>query len=136
MPSSRFVRRVAVTAVAVLSGAVFSVSAWAHAHLQQSVPAADAEVAAPQRIELHFNEKLIERFAKVSVVALEPGNNGPADKAPGKPVDGVTISLGADGQAVLATPAQPLPAGRYRVEWRVVSADTHPVKGQFVFTVK
>ncbi len=32
-------------------------------------------------------------------------------------------------------PLPPLGAGRYRVEWRVLSADGHPVSGAFHFTI-
>ncbi|HIP79781.1 MAG TPA: copper resistance protein CopC [Kiloniellaceae bacterium] len=32
-------------------------------------------------------------------------------------------------------PLPPLGAGRYRVEWRVLSADGHPVSGVFDFTI-
>lgn len=106
-------------------------AAWAHAHLQQSVPAANAAVAAPARIELRFNEALVERFAKVTLQFL-----GADGKAQPQDIDGVALAFADDKRGVIATPAQPLPTGRYRVLWRVVSADTHPIKGQFEFTVK
>ncbi|WP_420346127.1 copper resistance CopC family protein [Pelagibius sp.] len=32
-------------------------------------------------------------------------------------------------------PLPPLEAGQYRVEWRVLSADGHPVSGAFSFTI-
>src|SRR5699024_10824890 len=31
--------------------------------------------------------------------------------------------------------ADDLPAGEYSVDWRVVSADGHPISGEFTFTV-
>lgn len=39
-----------------------------------------------------------------------------------------------DVHALIASPAL-LPSGAYRVVWRIVSADGHPVDGDFVFTV-
>lgn len=32
--------------------------------------------------------------------------------------------------------AQPLQAGSYKVNWQAVSADTHKVKGSFIFEVR
>lgn len=29
-----------------------------------------------------------------------------------------------------------VPAGTYRVDWRAVSSDTHPITGNYTFTVK
>jgi methionine-rich copper-binding protein CopC len=36
---------------------------------------------------------------------------------------------------MLITPAQPLPPGSYRVDWRAVSSDTRPVTGSISFEV-
>jgi hypothetical protein len=38
-------------------------------------------------------------------------------------------------QAVLRVSLQPLAPGRYRVEWRVTSVDTHSSKGDYTFRV-
>ena len=41
------------------------------------------------------------------------------------------------GQAkVIVKFAEPLQAGSYKVNWQAVSADTHKVKGSFVFEVR
>lgn len=121
----------AAAACGVLAAGLSAPAAWAHAHLQESVPAADAAVASAERIELRFSEPLIERFAKVTLSFLgADGQSAPAE------VQGVALSFAAGGRGVIATPAQPLRPGRYQVAWRVVSTDTHPVKGQFRFTVK
>jgi hypothetical protein len=54
---------------------------------------------------------------------------GPAGQAQtGKPV----LSLNTITQRLRAGS----PAGRYKVAWRVTSADGHPVTGQFSFTAK
>ncbi len=51
-------------------------------------------------------------------------------------VGGVTSSVGADGSTLVLTPAKPLMAGTYRIDWHVVSSDTHRITGQQAFTVR
>ncbi|MNW18501.1 Copper resistance protein C precursor [compost metagenome] len=46
------------------------------------------------------------------------------------------VSGGSDPKTMLITPASPLPAGTYKVEWRAVSSDTHPITGNVTFKVK
>ena len=60
---------------------------------------------------------------------------------PGMPNHGAmkinaSVAGASDGKTMIITPASPLVAGDYRVEWRAVSSDTHPVKGSFTFQVK
>lgn len=128
---TRFTRSSALAVCCLLAGGLSAPAVWAHTHLQQSAPAADAAVSAPEHIELRFTEVVIERFAKLTLQFL--GSDG---RAQPQDVAGVKLSLSADQQGLIATPEQPLAPGRYRVQWRVVSADTHPVKGKFEFTVK
>jgi methionine-rich copper-binding protein CopC len=37
---------------------------------------------------------------------------------------------------MLVTPLTPLSAGTYKVEWRAVSSDTHPITGNVTFKVQ
>jgi methionine-rich copper-binding protein CopC len=46
------------------------------------------------------------------------------------------ISAGNDPKTMLVTPLDPLPVGTYKVEWRAVSSDTHPITGNVMFKVK
>jgi methionine-rich copper-binding protein CopC len=46
------------------------------------------------------------------------------------------VSGGSDPKAMLITPLSPLPAGTYKVDWRAVSSDTHPITGNVTFKVK
>lgn len=95
-----------------------------HATLISSEPAASSRVASsPRRVRLVFSEPIEGTLARVALVT--------AGEAP--------VSLAAAGdptnvRAVVA-PVDSLAPGSYRVEWRVVSADGHPVSGTFVFTV-
>lgn len=96
--------------------------AWAHSRLLQTVPAVSTTVTAPvSEVTLTFNEHVHQQFSVVVV-------SGPG---------GVSYS---DGHVqvvddVVHQKVYPLRSGSYTVEWRVVSADTHPVQGTFGFTV-
>lgn len=107
--------------VLVLSAAA---PATAHAALVSVSPADGEQVVAtgPLTVSLTFTEAIDPAFATVvvvdaseAVVAAEPTR-----------VDGATVS-----QVMQAVPA----AGEYRVRFRVVSADGHPVDGESGFTV-
>ncbi|WP_256563534.1 MULTISPECIES: copper resistance protein CopC [unclassified Pseudomonas] len=38
--------------------------------------------------------------------------------------------------SMVIAPASPLTAGTYKVDWRAVSSDTHPITGSMTFKVK
>ncbi len=100
--------------------------ACAHAHLTASQPAANATVAAPKQLTLRFSEKLNPRFSGVSVTMPQMGNVAAA----------VRVSYSADGLTLIATPAEPMSAGAYKVSWHAVTADTHRTQGAYTFTVR
>lgn len=114
--------------VALLTAVVFTVlgvpqTAWAHNALVSSSPGDGRTVATPpESIVLTFNEPAIKTGTKVLVT-------GP---------DGAVAA--GDPQLVDNTVEQALrpglPAGEYTVEWRVTSADGHPINGEFSFTVR
>ncbi len=104
-----------------------SAGAFAHAHLQQPLPAAGSEVeASPQALTLNFSEGIETQFSGVTLT-------GPQQK---------TITLGKpvrsdSNKAQLTVPVeQALTPGEYTVDWHVVSVDGHKTKGQYTFTVK
>ena len=101
-------------------------AASAHTHLTGSDPAANATVAAPRQLTLHFSEKLNPRFSGVTVTMAQMNNMAVATK----------VSVAQDGKTLIATPKQPLSAGAYTVSWRAVSADTHRMQGSYSFTVR
>lgn len=47
-----------------------------------------------------------------------------------------SVSGANDGKTITITPTQALQPGDYRVEWRAVSWDTHPITGNLSFKVK
>lgn len=110
-----------------LAGCLTSAGAFAHAHLQQPLPAAGSEVeASPQALTLNFSEGIETQFSGVTLT-------GPQHK---------TITLGKpvrsdSNKAQLTVPVeQALTPGEYTVDWHVVSVDGHKTKGQYTFTVK
>jgi methionine-rich copper-binding protein CopC len=103
--------------------AVFLASAAsAHSLLLASVPAAETVVASPPAITLRFNNR-VEK--KLSQIRLVPAQGSPR-----------VLPVRTDGAVdTLEAPLPPLPPGRYRVEWRVLSTDGHVVSGVFAFRV-
>ena len=95
-----------------------------HATLVSSEPAANSHLASPPtRVRLVYSEPVEGKLAKVTIV--------PATGTP------IVLHAGADPRDVHAViaPVDALGAGSYKVQWRVVSADGHPVDGTFSFTV-
>jgi methionine-rich copper-binding protein CopC len=101
--------------------ALTAAPASAHTALTSASPEKDATVAAPSEIVLTYTDPV--RLPRV-VVTDASG----AQHQAGSPraVDN-KVTQAVDGA---------LPAGKYTVGWRVVSADGHPVEGTYTFTVK
>ncbi|HGM5551235.1 TPA: copper homeostasis periplasmic binding protein CopC [Pseudomonas putida] len=113
------------------SGLLLSSLAQAHPKLLSSTPAEGADGAAPDKIELHFSENLLTQFSGAKLVMTEmPGMAHSPMPMKAK------VSAGSDPKSMLVTPLAPLPAGTYKVEWRAVSSDTHPITGNVTFKVK
>lgn len=127
MPTSR---RLAVMWFG-LAALLLSGSALAHPKLISSTPADKAVGAAPRSIQLTFSETLMPQFsaADVMITAMPGMAMAPAKVA-------TAVATGTDGQTLVVTPTRPLTRGSYRVDWRVVSVDTHAVKGSITFEVK
>ncbi|MCC2333672.1 copper resistance CopC family protein [Cellulomonas wangsupingiae] len=122
-PRARAARRTAALAALVLLLTALGASpAAAHNTLRSTDPADGSTVAtAPAQVTLTFDQPATELGTQVVVT-------GP---------DGAVLSAGA-AQLVDASVVQPLvaelPAGTYTVDWRVTSADGHPLSGAFTFT--
>ncbi|PLC38470.1 CopC domain-containing protein YobA [Klebsiella aerogenes] len=117
----------ALYAAVFLSAMLTTASAFAHAHLQQQIPAADSTVSvSPQALTLTFSEGVELSFSGVTL-------SGPQNK----PVATGKLARSDGNKAQLTLPLnEPLAAGEYTVEWHVVSVDGHKTKGQYHFSVK
>jgi methionine-rich copper-binding protein CopC len=114
-----------IVAAAVFFALACAVSpAAAHSLLLESAPAANSTVdAAPSVLRLRFNNRIEKRLSRVRLVD-ERGQTH-------------DLSVAADGAAdQLIAGVPPVTAGRYRVEWQVLSTDGHVVTGRFTFRVK
>ncbi|GAA1489115.1 copper resistance CopC family protein [Brachybacterium sacelli] len=111
-------------ALALTVVALLPLPAQAHDTLIESDPV-DGETLAtsPEAITLTYSADVLEVSPVVRI----------AD-ADGETVAEVTPTV--DGPAVTAELEEPLPAGDYSVQWRVVSSDGHPIEGSFAFTVE
>lgn len=117
-----------ISGAVLASGLLLASLAQAHTSLIESVPAADAQVAAPEQIDLVFNERLVTRASRLELNIL--GDQGTDEK-----VEHFDLEFINDGKTLRAKLQQPLAAGLYRVAWHAVGNDNHPVTGEFSFTV-
>lgn len=107
-----------------LPGRPVATSVALHARLVASTPAAgDTLRSAPPYVRLLFSEPVEAGLARIRVVA-----------AGGSTIDLDPRPDPADVRAIAAR-VPSIGSGGYRVLWRVVSADGHPVEGDFVFFV-
>ncbi len=112
-----------LAALAAVVALVFAAPAAAHSAAVSSSPADGASVdRSPGTVSVTFNEDLRPAFAELKVVG--PDGNFWQQGEP--TVQGRTVSV----------PVNELgPVGEYKVNFRVTSADGHPVQGQRVFTL-
>ena len=100
-------------------------AAFAHAILQESTPSNNSVVrTSPKTVSLRFNEAVETAFGSIRVYDCSGGR-----------VDSGKI-LRPSKDSVAVTIDRRLAKGTYTVTWRVISADSHPVAGAFVFNVK
>lgn len=113
------------------AGLITSLSASAHPKLLSSAPTAGAQGAAPAVIELRFSENLLTQFsgAKLTMTDMPGMPNSPM------PVK-ASVAASTDPKVMLIKPASALTVGSYRVDWRAVSSDTHPITGNVTFSVQ
>jgi copper resistance protein C len=111
-------------AAAVVLALVTSQAAMAHAHLSGQTPAAGSTTQAPPALRLKFSEGVEPAFTTVTLTREgEPVTLKSLATAPG------------DNTELVVTPDKPLLPGRYQVQWRAVSVDTHHSEGQYGFIV-
>jgi copper transport protein len=123
----RWWRRASVAVVAAFVLIILGAApASAHAQLQSSNPSPSSVLSVPpSQIVLHFGEPVEIDFGSIRVF-------GPL----GNRVDqGGTHHPGGDNDAVAIALPPGLHDGTYVVAWRVISADSHPVHGAYIFSV-
>ncbi|MFL9961470.1 copper homeostasis periplasmic binding protein CopC [Paraburkholderia sediminicola] len=118
--------RPALRALILGAAALFATSAaFAHAHLASSQPAANAEVAAPAAVTIHFTEPLEPVFSRIAL----------AD-ASGKAAAPAAAEVDKQDPKLMRLALPQLSAGRYAVHWIAVATDGHRTQGDFAFNVK
>ena len=121
MAIQRTIFVIAACAVLVL----WDATAFAHPRLVRATPAVDGTVrTAPSDVTLRFNEKLEPAFSSVVI-----------RDSTGKQVDKGDVQLDKADRRIMRVSLPPLAPGVYKVEWRVVAADTHKVEGDFTFRI-
>jgi methionine-rich copper-binding protein CopC len=113
------------TLTAALLGSLFCASSvFAHAHLKSQMPAAESTVSAPSELSLTFTEGVEADLCKVTI--SHDGNDILVKSL---------VTQGPDKRTLIVTPAVPLAEGDYKVEWHVVSVDSHKSEGAYAFEV-
>lgn len=115
-------KHIFTTAVAAFLGLSFSVSAFAHSHLGDSNPTDREIVTEP------LNEIVLEFDGRI-----EQGSFIDVTTTSGQAVEIQEIIIGEG--TLTGTIAEPLPNNDYQVNWSIISADGHPLEGEFSFTV-
>ena len=96
--------------------------AAAHAFLERAEPRVGNKVATPpQQVTLWFTEKLETAFSSLTVT-----------NAAGQRVDSGKARVSGNQISISVRPGG---TGTYRVNWHVLSADTHRTDGDFTFQV-
>jgi methionine-rich copper-binding protein CopC len=99
----------------------FAYAANAHTHLKSSTPTDNSTVeSAPKTLELHFSEA-----ARITALSIQPagGTEQKLSPLPAQPAADASVALPS------------LTPGKYTVNWRVISDDSHVMAGKLHFTV-
>jgi methionine-rich copper-binding protein CopC len=114
------IKRLSVSAMLLVATVA---TAGAHVALKQSSPAVGGTVVtAPPAVTLTFSEPIEAAFSGATVV-----------NASGQRFD--TGARTGASRTELQISLKPLPPGTYKVNWHVLSVDTHKTQGSFSFTV-
>lgn len=101
-------------------------AAQAHAILEKTSPERGADLREqPQQVSFFFNEPVESEFGAVRVF-----------NSSGEEVQtGDVLRPGGDDKGVATALEPDLPDGTYTATYRVISADSHPVSGGFIFSI-
>ena len=129
----KFTQRLIVAAVAIALGfglnLVPASVALAHSDLQSTSPLAGETVEAGRiDVTLKFNEEILTGEGSGAVISVTGPFEGESIEHSDGCVDAIRGSLVVEGVSLDQ-------AGTYEVNWRVVSADGHPIEGVYEFNV-
>lgn len=111
--------------IALVAGVIAGPALPALAHntvIDESPKAGSTITTQPESVAIETSDALLDAEGATALDVLGPDGRHYATSCPS--VDG----------AIASVPAELGPAGDYTVEWRVVSADGHPITGEFAFT--
>lgn len=118
-------RRVGL-ALAVITCALTADFAAGHAVLQRAEPRVESKLKrAPDEVKLYFSERLESAYSSVRVL-----NDRDVQ------VDRGDSRVDRSNPALLRATLPPLPPGRYKVMWRVLSIDADVTEGNFTFRIE
>jgi hypothetical protein len=123
-------KSIAISVVLLAAFALVSAAAPAgaafHLKLDKSEPAAEQVLeASPEKIVLYFSQRPELAISRVTITGAE------GEAKVGK------VQRNEENETILwAAVEEPLAAGGYTVAWVTSSADLHPVRGEFTFTVQ
>jgi len=101
-----------------------SICANAHAYLDHANPRVGSVVnASPKEVRLWFTQALEPRFTAAQLRSSAGAVVATGGVDPANPKE-------------IVIPVRGLAAGRYKVNWKVLSVDTHRTEGSFGFEVK
>ena len=110
--------------IAVVASLALTVPASAHAFLDHAAPPVGSSLqTAPRELSLWFTENLEPAFSSVTV-----------RDAQGRTVSG-KAHVDARDHRLLHVPLKAVGPGSYRVNWHVLSVDTHKTEGNYGFTI-
>lgn len=98
--------------------------ALAHAHLESSTPAVNANVQGPNvTIELHFNSRVDGQRSSLGIEVT--GGSAKAELVRDKQRTGTTLNAHAT-----------LQPGHYVIQWQALAPDGHITRGEIPFSVQ
>jgi methionine-rich copper-binding protein CopC len=112
-----------VCLLAVVAMFLMAHSAMAHAILLESSPSIHSTVAGPNiPIKLRFNVRIDATRSRLTLLKPDASTQ--------------SLVITKDGSAdALASQAQGLPPGEYRIRWQVLASDGHITRGEIPFQV-
>ena len=112
--------------LALAACALTATVAAGHAVLQRAEPRVESTLKrAPDQVKLYFTERLEPAYSSLRVLN---GQGVQVDRRDGR--------VDRSNPALLRATLPPLPAGTYKVIWRVLSIDADVTEGGFTFRIE